>query len=178
MKKILAFFFIPFFYATMFVSCTNAEQSNAEATADVSLTASEKQAIEKEIAVIAKLFFQNVERLDIDGCMTVFQDTSVFLSINPDGTSGDYRNLKKINGEGFSQMSSFKSTLNKESIMVLSTSQVLYTFFATQEFTLKTGEKMRMDHVAGTMLFVKANNSWKATFYQESGAHPVIIETK
>ena len=156
--------------------CNNTSDSKVNSVE--TLTASDKQAIEKEIANLGKSFFSHVEKLDIDSCMNYFENTADFWSVNPDGTSGDYNTLKKINGEGFSQMKSFSSKLNKEKIRVLSKTQVLYTYFATQEFVLKTGETMKMENVAGTMLLDKIGNSWKATFYQESGGQPIKIETK
>ena len=163
-----------------FSGCTSNDKSNSSTTEQTTstLAASDKQEIEKEISNLGKSFFAHVEKLDIDSCMNYFKDTSDFWSVNPDGTSGDYNTLKKINGEGFSQMKSFGSKLNKEKFRVLSKTQVLYTYFATQEFVLKTGETMKMENVAGTMLLDKIGNSWKATFYQESGGQPVKVETK
>jgi hypothetical protein len=163
----------------LFVGCTNADKSKPAAAEETltTLTSSDKQEIQKEISNLGKSFFSHVERLDIDSCMNYFENTSDFWSVNPDGTAGDYNSLKKINGEGFSQMKTFSSKLNKESIRVLSKTQVLYTYFATQEFVLKTGEKMKMENVAGTMLLDKIGKSWKATFYQESGGQPVKVET-
>ena len=160
-------------------SCNNPSDSKVNSVETAStLTASDKQAIEKEIANLGKSFFAHVEKLDIDSCMNYFENTADFWSVNPDGTSGDYNTLKKINGDGFSQMKSFSSKLNKEKIRVLSKTQVLYTYFATQEFVLKTGERMKMENVAGTMLLDKIGNSWKATFYQESGGQPIKVESK
>lgn len=108
----------------------------------------EKHEIEKEISNLGKSFFKHVEKLDIDSCMSYFEDRSDFWSVNPDGTVGYYNSLKKINGDGFSQMKSFSSKLNKESIRILSKTQILYTYFATQEFVLKTGERMKMENLA------------------------------
>ena len=152
-----------------FISCTSDDTSKSATTEETSstLTASEKQEIEKEISNLVKSFFVHVESLDIDSCMDYFENTSDFYSVNPDGTAGDYNSLKNINGDGFSQMKSFSNKLNKEEITVLSKTKVLYTCFATQEFVLKTGETMKMENVAGTMLFDKIGSSWKATFYQE-----------
>ena len=36
---------------------------------------------------------------------------------------------------------------------------------------------MKMENVAGTMLLDKIGNTWKATFYQESGGQPIKVET-
>ena len=91
----------------------------------------EKQSIENEISKTAKSFFQQVEKLDIEGCKGFFENTSDFWSVNQDGTSGDYNTLKKLNGDGFSQMTSFKNTPKREAIRILSNSQVLYTYFTT-----------------------------------------------
>jgi len=180
MTKLFSLTTIVLLSFSLFVGCTNADKSKPGTAEEPSskLTPSEKQEIEKEISNLGKSFFKHVEKLDIDSCMSYFENTSDFWSVNPDGTAGDYNSLKKINGDGFSQMKSFSSKLNKESIRVLSKTQVLYTYFATQEFSLKTGEKMKMENVAGTMLLDKIGNSWKATFYQESSGQPVKVETK
>lgn len=165
---------------SLFVSCKNAGKSKDATSQEplLTLTATEKKEIEIEISNLGKSFFKHVEKLDIDSCMSYFENRSDFWCVNPDGTYGDYNSLKKINGDGFNQMQSFRSKLNKESIRILSKTQVLFTYFATQEFVLKTGEKMKMENVAGTMLLEKIDNSWKATFYQESGGQPMKVETK
>ncbi len=180
MKKLLlqtTTFLIAF---SIISSCTDTDKTNNATAAETSssLTASEKQQIEKEISDLSKSFFKQVEKLDIDSCMNYFENTPDFLSVNADGTAGDYNSLKKINADGFNHMKSFTNTLNKETIRILSKSQVLYTCFVTQEFTLKTGEKMKVENIAATMLFEKLGNSWKATFYQESGGQPVNVEPK
>jgi hypothetical protein len=162
------------------VGCTSNDKIKPATTEQTisTLTVSEKQEIENEISNLGKSFFTHVEKRNIDSCMNYFENTSDFWSVNADGTAGDYNSLKKINGEGFSQMKSFSSKLNNEKIRILSKTQVLYTYFATQEFVLKTGETMKMENVAGTMLLDKIGDSWKATFYQESGGQPVKVDTK
>lgn len=151
-----------------------AKETAAKTTEALALTAEKKQAIETEILGLTKVFFQEVEKLDIERCMTYFANTPDFLAINPDGTLGDYDALKKLNADGFSQMTALKVTAKKESVRVLSDTQALYTFSMSQAGTLKTGQKINYDNVAGTMLFTNINGAWKATFYQESAAPPVV----
>lgn len=159
------------------VSCNQPVKETANQTNDVSaMTAEQKQAIETEISALAKEFFQKAEKLDIEACMTFFENTPDFLAANPDGTAGDYNALKKLNADGFSQMTSLTIAPKNELVRILSDSQVLYTFFTKQDITLKTGEKMTVENVAGTMLFTKINGAWKATFYQESAAAPVAAK--
>jgi|WetSurMetagenome_2_1015567.scaffolds.fasta_scaffold34306_4 hypothetical protein len=105
--------------------------------------------------------------------MAFFENTSDFLAANLDGTSADYGTLKKINGDALNLTSSVKSTLEHEAIRVLSRSELLYAFFARQAFTLETGDKMKVDHVAGTMLFARISNSWKVRYYHQSELPPV-----
>ena len=165
---------------SLFVGCTNADKLKPTTEEEPSsvLTQSEKQQIEKEISDVSKTFFQLAEKLNIDSCMTFFENTKDFLAANSDGTSGDYNSVKKANSELFSQIKSFTSNLKKESIRILSKSQVLYTFFAYQTCTHKTGDTMTLDNVALTMLFTKINNSWKVTYIHESSLPPVIGGTK
>ena len=87
----------------------------------------------------------------------------------------DYASLKKLNADGFSQIAMLTNTSKKEAIRVLSDSQVLYTYTIGQAATLKNGQKMSYENVAGTMLFSKLNGAWKATFYQESALPPVMV---
>jgi hypothetical protein len=108
--------------------------------------------------------------------MTFFENTPDFLAVNPDGTLGDYNSLKKLNADGFSQMIGFKLTPKKEVIRILSDSQVLCTFSVGQDATLKTGQKVKYENVAGTMLFTKINGAWKVTFYHESDSAPVVVK--
>ena len=166
-------------FATLFLfvaGCNTTANDSATKTTDVSeMTAEQKQTIEKEISALTAAFFQDVEKLDIEACMAYFKDTPEFLAVNPDGTPGDYTSLKKLNADAFDQFATMAVTPKKEVIRVLSDNQALYTFFTTMNFSLKTGEKMKLEE-AGTMLFTKIDGAWKATFYHESGTSPVAIE--
>ena len=155
--------------------CNAPAKETATKTTEVSgMTSEDKQVIEKEISALTKEFFQYVEKLDIERCMTFFENTPDFLAVNPDGTLGDYSALKKLNADGFSQMAALKVIPKKEAIRILSDSQVLYTFSVGQAATLKTGQKVTYNDVTGTMLFTKINGTWKATFYHESAAPPIV----
>ncbi|GAB3907080.1 hypothetical protein GCM10028803_40520 [Larkinella knui] len=158
-------------------SCNTPAKETDTKTTDVSaVTTEQKQVIEQEISGLIKEFFQQVEKLDIETCMTYFENTPDFQAVNPDGTLGDYDALKKLNADGFSQMKTLSVVPTKEVIRVLTDSLVLYTFSMEQDATLKTGQKIKYEHVAGTMLFSKINGAWKATFYHESAAAPVAVK--
>ncbi|WP_421826838.1 nuclear transport factor 2 family protein [Larkinella sp.] len=157
--------------------CNAPAKETPSQTNDVpTMTTEHKQAIEQEISGLVKEFFQQVEKLDIETCMTYFENTPDFQAVNPDGTLGNYDALKKLNADGFSQMKTLSVVPNKEAIRVLTDSLVLYTFSMEQNATLKTGQKMKFEHVAGTMLFSKINGAWKATFYHESASAPVAVK--
>ncbi|RRB07651.1 nuclear transport factor 2 family protein [Larkinella rosea] len=155
---------------------TPAKETDTQTTEVSAMTPEHKQAIEQEISGLVKEFFQQVEKLDIERCMTYFEKTPDFQAVNPDGTFGDYNALKKLNADGFSQMKTLSVVPAKEAIRVLTDSLVLYTFSMEQNATLKTGQKIKFEHVAGTMLFTKIKGAWKATFYQESAAAPVAVK--
>ncbi|HMO63250.1 MAG TPA: nuclear transport factor 2 family protein [Ferruginibacter sp.] len=157
----------------LFWGCTG--NSTVQPPAVLDLTPSQKQAIEKEVTNRGRMFFVQVEKLDIDSCMTFFENTNDFWAVNPDGSYTDYNGLKKVNGDAFSQITALSTTLKKEAVRVLSASVVLYTFFAKQQFTLKTGETFVLDNIAGSMLFAKINGAWKATWYHESALPPVTL---
>lgn len=166
-------------FAALFLfvaGCNTSANESATKTTDVSeMTAEQKQTIEKEISALMNGFFQNVEKLDIEACMAYFEDTPEFLAVNPDGTPGDYTSLKKLNAAAFDHFATMAVTPKREVIRILSDTQVLYTVFAGMDFSLKTGEKMKLEE-AGTMLFTKIDGAWKATFYHESAASPVAVE--
>ena len=155
---------------------TPAKDTDTILTAVSAMTPEQKQAIEQEISSLVKEFFQQVEKLDIEKCMTYFENTPDFQAVNPDGTFGDYNALKKLNADGFSQMKTLSVEPTKEAIRVLTDSLVLYTFSMEQNAMLKTGQKLKFEHVAGTMLFTKINGAWKATFYHESASAPVAVK--
>ncbi|WP_420148859.1 nuclear transport factor 2 family protein [Spirosoma sp.] len=155
---------------------TRAKDRDTQTTTVSAMTPEQKQAIEQEISGLVKEFFQQVEKLDIETCMTYFENTPDFQAVNPDGTLGDYNALKKLNADGFNQMKTLSVVPTKEVIRVLTDSLVLYTFSMEQDATLKNGQKMKFEHVAGTMLFTKINGAWKATFYQESAVAPVPVK--
>lgn len=155
---------------------TPTKETDAKTNAVSAMTPEQKQAIEQEISSLVNGFFQQVEKLDIETCMTYFANTPDFQAVNPDGTLGDYNALKKLNADGFGQMKTLSVVPTKEVIRVLTDSLVLYTFSMEQDATLKTGQKIKYEHVAGTMLFTKINGAWKATFYQESASAPVVVK--
>ena len=64
-----------------------------------------------------------------------------FLSVKTDGTPKGKKSLRDINADGLGQLSALSSTINKESIKVLSKTLVPCTYFATMEFNLKTADK-------------------------------------
>lgn len=151
-----------------------AKETATQTGQTAALTPERKQAIEQEITGLTTGFFQHVERLDIERCMTFFANTPDFLAVNPDGTLGDYAALKKLNADGFAQMKTFRVRRTKEATRVLSDSLVLYTWTAAQTGTLKTGPTISYANVAGTMLFTRVGGAWKATFYHESALPPVV----
>ncbi|CCH02210.1 hypothetical protein FAES_4210 [Fibrella aestuarina BUZ 2] len=179
MKTILLVSILILFVAVTLSVCTTGCNTNKQETTTANvpvMTAEKKQVIEQEISSLVKDFFQQVEKLDIETCMTYFKNTPDFQAVNPDGTLGDYDALKKLNADGFSQMKTLSVVPSKEVIRVLTDSLVLYTFSMEQKATLKTGQKLTFEHVAGTMLFAKINGAWKATFYHESAAPPVATK--
>ena len=146
------------------------------ATADApTMTAAQKQAIEQDVTAHVHELLEAAEKKNIERCMTVFENTPDFLAVNPDGTLGDYIALKKLNADGFDQMATLKITPQKEVIRVLSASQVLYTLSTRQAATLKTGQRATYADVTATMLFTNINGAWKATYYHESAAPPVMV---
>ncbi len=146
------------------------------ATADASaMTAGQRQAIEQDVTAHVHELLEAAEKKNIERCMTVFANTPDFLAVNPDGTLGDYIALKKLNADGFGQMATLKFTPKKEVIRVLSASQVLYTLSTRQTATLKTGQRATYADVTATMLFTNINGAWKATYYHESAAPPVLV---
>jgi hypothetical protein len=180
MKKINTYLFtVVAGMLLMTASCTQEPTEAETKTIDVSeMTTEQKQVIEKKISALTQAFFQNIEKLDIEGFMALFESTPEFLAANLDGTSSDYNSLKKMNGDAFSQTAGVSLILKKEAVRILSDSNVLYTFFAEQEITLKTGEKMTFEDMAGTILFTKINGEWKATFYHESALAPVVGDSE
>lgn len=159
----------------LFTAGCNTPAKEKPATASA-MTAEEKKAIETAVSAQAKKLFANAEKLDIEACMSVFENTPDFLAVNPDGTLGDYAALKKLNADGFAQLSTMKAPINREVIRVLSPTLALCTIMTTQDATLKTGGKVKYDHVGATMLFTEINGVWKATFYHESAAPPAPVK--
>ena len=63
----------------LFVAGCNAPAKNENAAEASAMTTAEKQAIETEIAGLTKAFFQKVEKLDIEACMTYFENTRLIF---------------------------------------------------------------------------------------------------
>jgi PBP1b-binding outer membrane lipoprotein LpoB len=90
--KMLAVVMALFLFAA---GCSSpAKETDAKTTVVLAMAPEQKQAIEQEISGLVKEFFQQVEKLDIDKCMTYFENTPDFQAVNPDGTFGDYNALK------------------------------------------------------------------------------------
>lgn len=86
--------------------------------------------------------------------------------------------MKNAQAEAFKQLASMNFRTIKQDFTFLTKNLVICTQTGSNEFEIKSGEKMKIDPYVGTMIFKKNDNEWKIIYAHETTAMPVIIETK
>ena len=106
----------------------------------------------------------------------VYSDDLDFKIVNPDGTVTDFQTMKKSQTEGFKGLDSMNFHTTKTEFTFLEKDLVICTWIGSNDFQLKSGEKMKVDPYVGTLIFKKKDNEWKIIYAHETTGQPVKIE--
>jgi hypothetical protein len=83
--------------------------------------------------------------------------------------------MKNIQVESFKSLASMKFKTIKQEFTFLAKDLVMCTWTGSNEFELKTGEKMKIEPYVGSMLFSKKDNEWKIIYAHETAGQPVKL---
>jgi hypothetical protein len=163
-----------------FVGCNNSDKSTPATTEQTvsTLTASEKQEIEKEISARLDEVIAGAKKLDVEAAAKPYSNDPDFKIVNPDGTVTDFPTMKNSQKEGFKGLDSMNFHTTKTEYTFLTKDIVICTWIGNNDFQLKSGDKMKIDPYVGTLVFVKKNNEWKIIYAHETTGQPVKVEPK
>jgi ketosteroid isomerase-like protein len=133
------------------------------------LTLQQKDQIKSEVKEIRDSAFARFQRLDAEGAMQYYWDSSDFIALNPDGSRSDFQTMKKEHIDLFSSFVSLEIVFTREDFMVLSKDIAIAELALKAEVALKSGDKMVFDPDAVTLVFQKIAGQWKIIRSHESG---------
>lgn len=160
-----------------FSSCKNANNSTVD-TQQTEITEGEKETIKKAISEKIEQIIKGAKELNVDAALKPYSNDSTFKIVNPDASVTDFKTMKKAQAEAFKTVASMNFKTIKQDFTFLAKDLVICTWTGSNEFELKTGEKMKIDPYVGTMIFKKVDNEWKIIYAHETTTAPVTIETK
>lgn len=158
-------------------SCKNANNSTPDTEAK-ELSSNEKEIIKKVISDRIEEIIKGAKELNVDAALKPYSNDAVFRIVNPDASVTDFQTMKNVQVEAFKTLASLNFKTIKQDFTFLTKNLVICTWTGSNEFELKTGEKMKIDPYVGSMIFKKAGNEWKIIYAHETAAAPVTIETK
>jgi ketosteroid isomerase-like protein len=132
------------------------------------LTQQQKDQIKSEVKAAVDSLFAKVERLDANGALQCFSDSSDFVAYGADGSHSDFQALKRGLTDAFASATSFKAVIRQEDFRVVTKDFVVYSRVQRAEVLLKSGDKLISDPDAMTYLFKKIDGQWKITYTHES----------
>ena len=132
------------------------------------LTQQQKDQIKNEIRAVVDSIIAKAERLDINGTIQYYWDSPEFLQYNPDGSQSDFQAVKKSLAWFADSLSAFKLATVRDEFPILTKDLVLYAWVGNDELTLKSGDKIKYDPDAETLVFRKFDDKWKMVYFHES----------
>ena len=166
------------FILVILSGCKNATNTTSTNPQMTEISSDEKESTKKEISGRIDEIIKGVKELNVDVALKPYSSDPSFRIVNTDASVTDYQTMKNGQTEVFRTVKSISFTTIKEDFQFLSKDLVICTWTGRNEFELKTGEKMKIDPYAGSMLFSKKNNEWKIIYAHESSAQPVKVEFK
>lgn len=158
-------------------SCKNINNSSANTEA-TELSANEKEIIKKAISERIEEIIKGAKELNVDAALKPYANDPAFRIVNPDASVADFPTMKKAQTEAFKTITSMNFKTLKQEFSFLTKNLVICTWTGSNEFELKTGEKLKIEPYVGTMIFRKSDNEWKIIYAHETTAQPITAETK
>lgn len=158
-------------------SCKNPNNST-DYRQSTEISSDEKEIIKKAISDRIEEIIKGAKELDVDAAIKPYSNDADFRIVNPDASVTDLQTMKNAQTEAFKTLASLNFRTTKQDFTFLTKNLVICTWTGSNEFELKTGEKMKIDPYVGTMIFRKIDNEWKIIYAHETTAAPIIIETE
>lgn len=177
MKHAILFPTIIILILIVFGGCQNMNNSTT-GTESRDISSDEKGHIEKAISDRIEEIIKGAKELNVEGALMPYSDDPDFKIVNPDGSVTDFPTMRNAQAEAFKTLASLDFKTIKQDFTFLANNLVICTWTGSNEFELKSGEKMKIDPYVGTMIFKKMDNEWKIIYAHETTAQPIIIETK
>ncbi len=136
----------------------------------------EKENAKREISARVDEIVKGANSLNVDTAIKPYADEQDFKIVNPDASVTDYQMMKKTQYEAFKSLTSMSFKTIKQDFTFFEKDLVMCTWSGSNEFQLKSGEKMKIEPYVGSMLFRKRNNEWKIVYAHETTAAPVVIK--
>jgi hypothetical protein len=169
---------VAFFLALIaFGSCNKFNKATTDSESTV-ISTEEKEIIKKEISERIEEIIKGANTLDVEAAIKPYSNEADFRIVNPDATVTDFQTMKTTQVEAFKTLASMNFKTIKQDFIFLTKNTVICTWTGSNDFELKSGEKMKIDPYVGTLIFRKKNNEWKIIYAQESTAPPILLETK
>lgn len=137
------------------------------------LTPLQKNQIKSEVKAVAESLMANLGKLDAEGWIKYYADTPDWVMYGPDGASWDFQTFKKASLEIAGSASAYKYATIQKNYIVISKDVVIWAVVAKDEYTMKSGDKMRFDSHPYTLVFKKIAGQWKVIYSHDSGV-PVM----
>ena len=160
-----------------FGGCRNPNASTDD-TASTEISSDEREISKKAISERIEEIIKAAKELDVDAALKPYASDADFKIVNPDASVTGFQTMKNAQAEAFKTVVSMNFRTLKQEFIFLTKNLVICTWTGSNEFELKTGEKMKIDPYVGTMIFRRTDNEWKIIYAHETTASPVTIETK
>ena len=166
--------------ATLFASillfgCKNSGEPRKATQEKTEMSSEEKETAKREISARVDEIVKGANSLNVDAAIKPYSNEADFKIVNPDASLADYQTMKNTQNEAFKTLASMNFKTIKQDFTFLETDLVMCTWTGSNEFELKSGEKMKIEPYVGSMLFRKRNNEWSIVYAHETAAPPVTI---
>lgn len=171
-----------FFASCLFVTflivggCQDIDTSQTASTEETEITASEKEIAQKAITARIDEIIAGANNLDVAAAVQPYSTDPEFKIVNSDGSVSDLETMKRVQEEGFNSLASMNFKTIKQDFTFLAKDLVMCTWTGSNEFELKTGEKLKIEPYVGSLLFRNENNEWKIIYTHETAAPAVLAE--
>jgi ketosteroid isomerase-like protein len=145
---------------------------------DAPLTEAQKAALVAEVKPIALAWKEAGERSDFQACMALYAPASDFPQAYADieGRLNNFPGLRKAAQDSYEGATRYDITLGKQMFTVLGPDLVLWAFQGAWKGSMKNGAEYKCDAVAVSILFRRAEGTWRIVYQHESSPTPVEVK--
>jgi len=135
------------------------------------LTQQETDQIKKDVQLVVDNIIDKFQKLDAEGAMQHYWNSSDFIAFAGDGSRSDYQTDKKLAIDAVNTASSMEYLTVRADFTVLARDLVLCAWLGKGSIVLKSGGKAVYDPYAVTFVFKQIDGQWKVIHYHDSGTY-------